>query len=293
MKKYFRYKLENLLIIDKIVTIHYFEFNKNFISKEERHDFWELVYVDKSEILCKADGREILLKQGEMLFHKPNELHSLSANGKNAPDVFIISFECKSEAIKIFENKKLSLKKTYAQFIYYIIEEAKRTFDIPYSDPNLKKLKLLPSPALGGQQQIKNYLEILLINIIRSLTETTGGNDMFLQQRELDNKLVKDILKILQENIQNTLTVNDICSRIGYSRAYVFRKFKLVVGTSVMEYFISLKIEKAKELLRENNFSVKEISDMLAFDTPNYFSKTFKRVTKLTPSAYKKRSSAL
>ena len=57
-----------------------------------------------------------------------------------------------------------------------------------------------------------------------------------------------------------------------------------------MEYFTSLKIEKAKQLLRENELSVKEIADALAFDTPNYFSKTFKQLTGQTPSSYKKHS---
>ena len=42
MKKYFKHKLENLLVIDKIVTIHYFEFDKNFKSKVEAHDFGSL-----------------------------------------------------------------------------------------------------------------------------------------------------------------------------------------------------------------------------------------------------------
>ena len=55
-----------------------------------------------------------------------------------------------------------------------------------------------------------------------------------------------------------------------------------------MNYFTVLKIEKAKQLLRENELSVRQIADALAFDTPSYFSKTFKRVTGLTPSAYKK-----
>ena len=131
MKKYFKHKLENLLVIDKIITIHYFEFDKNFKSKVEAHDFWELVYADKEDILCTADGETLVLKQGELLFHKPDEVHSLAANGKNAPNVFIVSFECKSEAVQFFGHKKIRLEKAYVKFIYSIIQEAKRTFDIP------------------------------------------------------------------------------------------------------------------------------------------------------------------
>ncbi len=293
MKKYFRHKLENLLVIDKIVTIHYFEFGKNFASEGESHDFWELVYADKGGIVCTADGETVPLGQGEMLFHKPNEYHRHASDGKTAPNIFIISFECKSEAVRFFENKKIRTEKSSRRLIYAIWEEAKKTFDIPFSDPALKKLELLPSPTLGGQQLIRNYLEILLIDLMRSQTETESGNRVFLQKDEFENKLVKDILKILSENVESRLTVNDICAAAGYSRAYAFRAFKAATGKSIMDYFLHLKIERAKQLLREGEFSVKEIADALAFDTPNYFSKSFRRIEGITPSAYKKRSDSL
>ena len=112
---------------------------------------------------------------------------------------------------------------------------------------------------------------------MRSLTETESGNPIFLQKDELETKLVKDVLKLLTANLCGILTIDEICETVGYSRAYVFREFKGATGKSIMEYFTFLKIEKAKQLLRENELSVKEIADALAFDTPNYFSKTFKK----------------
>ena len=55
-----------------------------------------------------------------------------------------------------------------------------------------------------------------------------------------------------------------------------------------MSYFTHLKIERAKRLLRESDLSVSRISELFAFDTPNYFTKTFKRLTGYTPLQYKK-----
>ena len=109
MKKYYKHKLQNLINVSKIVTIHYFEFEKNFKTYGEAHDFWEIVYAEKESLICTAGGVEILLLQGEILFHKPNEFHTLAANGKNAPNVFILSFVCKSLAMQFFENKKFCL----------------------------------------------------------------------------------------------------------------------------------------------------------------------------------------
>lgn len=293
MKNYFQHKLNNLISVNKIVTIHYFEFDKSFHTQGETHDFWEMVYAEKESLLCSADGEQILLQQGEILFHKPNEFHTLAANGKKAPNVFILSFVCKSESMKFFENKKLSLSTHLAKFIYPILEEGRKTFDIPYSDPNLKKMKLLPNPTLGGEQLIKNYLEIFLINLLRDQTETEQGNSTFLPWKEFSAKPVEDVIAILKCNIFTSLSIDNICKETAYSKAYLFRIFKLKTGKSIMKYYTELKIKQAKQLLRENELSVREISEKLAFNTPDYFTKTFKRITGLTPLAYKKRSTHL
>ncbi|MBO7297474.1 MAG: AraC family transcriptional regulator [Clostridia bacterium] len=287
-KKYYRHKIENLLVINRIITIHYFEFAKNFYFKEEAHDFWEIVYADKESILCTADDEEMLLKEGEILFHKPNERHSLRANGKSAPNVFIISFECKSEAVRFFENRKLTLDTSLLRFVYALIEESKKTFHMHYSDPELKKMSLLDKPTLGGQQLIKNYLEILLVNLMRNETEKENPEVVFLPHEKLGEQVAKQVVTFLKEHIHERLEIADICLALNYNKSYIFEQFKKATGRSVMAYFIRLKTERAKRFLRETEMSVTQIADALAFDTPNYFSKTFKKITGYTPLQYKK-----
>ena len=287
-KSYYKHKIENLLVINKIVTIHYFDFTKQFVGPTEAHDFWELVYADKSSIICMADGKEIVLNEGEMLCHKPNEVHSLRANGVSAPNVFIISFECKSEAVQFFENRKLRLPKTCLKFIYSIIEESKKTFDLPYSDPLLRKMQLLPTPTLGGQQLIKNYLEILLVNLMREETEKVGADSVFLPQAEFVERIAEQVKSFLRNKVYERIDVADVCDAVHYNKSYVFKQFKRATGCSVMAYFSKLKIQEAKRLLKESDLSVAQIADKLAFDTPNYFSKTFKKTTGYTPLQYRK-----
>ncbi len=287
-KQYYKHKIENLIVVNKIVTIHYFEFDKRFQGPVEAHDFWELVYADKGSVICRADGAQTELKEGEMLFHKPNEIHSLQANGVIAPNVFIISFECKSEAMRFFENRKLIVDKNLLRFIYSIIEESKRTFDLPYSDPALKKMQLLKKPTLGGQQLIKNYLELLLIELMRGETEKENAEVLFLPREELGERISKQVIAFLKDNLHRSLDIAEICRALNYNKSYLFRQFKQSTNCSIMAYFTKMKMERAKRLLRESDLSVTEIADKLAFDTPNYFSKTFKKITGFTPLQYKK-----
>ena len=170
MKRYFYHKIENLLLVNKIVTLHRFSFDKDFASPGESHNFWEIVFAARESLVCEADGREIILEEGEVLFHKPNEHHILKANGRRAPQVLVVSFECKSEAMRFFEEKKLRPDDRCLRLFYSVFEEGERTFDMSESDPDRQRMELLSAPTLGGEQLIKNYLELFLITLMRSLT---------------------------------------------------------------------------------------------------------------------------
>ena len=65
---YIKTQIKNLLNISKIVTIHYYEFDKNFTFEGERHDFWEMVYIDKGIVEVKSEDKLIRLCQGAKLF---------------------------------------------------------------------------------------------------------------------------------------------------------------------------------------------------------------------------------
>lgn len=287
-KQYYKHKIENFINVIKIITIHYFEFDKNFSSKSETHDFWELVYPIKNNILLNVNGEEITLKQNQMYFHTPNKIHSLKADGKNAPDVFIISFTSKSEAMHFFKNKILSIDKSLEKYIYTIIEESKNTFDIPVSNPSIKKMKLKKDRKIGGLQIIKNELENLLINIMRNETEKANSDTVFLIKENYKGNLSGEIIKYLNEHVYEKISIKDLENEFHYNKSYLFSNFKKNTGRSIIEYFTLLKTEKAKQFLRSSALSVNEIAYNLSFDTPSYFCKVFKNTVKISPLQYRK-----
>ena len=103
--KFIRYGFDKVFNVEKLITVFYMEFSKDFRFGGERHDFWEMVYIDKGEMICTADKREFVLKSGELVFHKPNEFHAIRSGENSAPNLSIITFECKSRAMKHFEGK--------------------------------------------------------------------------------------------------------------------------------------------------------------------------------------------
>ena len=166
-KKTIKKQGQNLINVSEIVNLRYFEFETSFIFKKEIHNFWELIYVDKGSWEINTDIEKLILNQGECYFHQPGESHMHRANGKTPPNIFIISFSCNSKAMDFFKNKKIYIPLNLRMFITNIIEEGKKTYKLPFNEPELKKLALLDETILGGQQMIKTYLEQFLILILR------------------------------------------------------------------------------------------------------------------------------
>lgn len=61
-------------------------------------------------------------------------------------------------------------------------------------------------------------------------------------------------------------------------------------GVTISDYIASVKIEHAKELIDTHKYLMYEISDLLGFENPYYFSKVFKKVTGIAPREYENRS---
>ena len=97
--------LTPLFSVTKLVNAAYYQLGPDFKWPGERHDFWEVVYVDRGEAVITAGEEEYPLKAGEMVFHCPNEWHNLrAAEGKTA-GVVIIAFVCDSLSMEAFRRR--------------------------------------------------------------------------------------------------------------------------------------------------------------------------------------------
>ena len=281
---YIKHKIANLISISKIVTIHYYEFDKNFSYDGESHNFWEMVYVDAGNVKIKANNKEFHLKQGEIIFHKPNEFHTLKTDKETAANVFVISFVSSSESMRFFKGKTMTVPSKLKKYISTIIEEYSQTFNSMATEDI--KLELKENPPIGGQQMIKTCLEQFLIMLIRSENDNHDLR-IFPSKESMENHLVSHVIQIIEENTYNKISVDQICKKLNYSRTYLSKIFKTTSGYTILEYILMNKIREAKKLIREEKYNFTQISDLLAFDNPHYFSTVFKKLSHMTPTSYK------
>lgn len=285
---YIKIRPKTVINVSRIVTIHYYEFGPNFVFQGESHDFWELVYVDKGKVQVRRDNEELILKQGELLFHQPNEFHSIRSL-ESSPNFFVISFSSASPAMAYFQKYRTQLDNNLKRYLSSIIREAEKTYLIPKNDPNLKKLHRKENAPLGGEQLIQTYLEQMLIFLLRTNTTQTDVA-LFPQKETQEDALIEAMKQFLSQRITQTVRIEDICNEFDYSRSYLTRRFQQGTGQSLAAYATTLKIEEAKRLIRESDMNLAQISEYLAFDNPQYFSRVFKKRTGMTPTEFKKRA---
>jgi len=101
-----------------------------------------------------------------------------------------------------------------------------------------------------------------------------------------DERLVERAKFLLADNITEQMDIGWLSRSLGIGYSRFRTMFKNHTGLSPYQYFLNLKMGLAKQLLEQGNYSIKEISHMLSFDDPYYFSHLFKKKTGLAPSRW-------
>lgn len=281
--------LEDSVTINRIISVHYFQYMSDFSFPGESHDFWELVCVDRGEIDALAGDRRLTLKKGNILFHKPNEFHNVLTNGKVSPSLVVIGFVCHSPAIKSFEDQLMSVQDTEKELMAQIIVEARNTFSGRLDDPYQEELIFNSEPlTFGSAQLISHYLEQLMIHLYRRYFSYSlpVRSSRFLAEASSGNDTYNRIVRYMEEHLGERMTIDRICRDNLVGRSQLQKLFRDTKGCGVIEFFSMMKIDTAKQMIRDNQLNFTQIADRLGYNSIHYFSRQFKQITTMTPSEY-------
>lgn len=95
------------------------------------------------------------------------------------------------------------------------------------------------------------------------------------------------ICNYINENYSEKITLNAIADSVGFSKYYISRLFKQHMGVTIIDYLIKVRLDKAKELLGKGDYSIKQISFMIGYSDPNYFTWSFKKYLGISPIKYR------
>ena len=169
--------------------------------------------------------------------------------------------------------------------------------------------------ALGDRDSILHGLNVKAdsyvvkpfdIDILKANIASVLANKEFIRQRfaqlnyrtedlpqevpglELDQEFLEKATSRIKKNLGSDFTVDDLCLEMGMSRSSLYNKVKALTGHSPSDFVRQVRMKKAEELLKSKKYTVAEVSDMLGYSDPKYFTEIFKKHYGITPSAYMK-----
>ena len=278
------------IVLEGFNSIYYFEFGKNFSHPPEKHDFWEMVYVDSGEINAVTNGLGRRLSQGQVIFHRPMEVHAHVSNLIDPNDMLVVSFTTHSAAMDYFDKKIFTLGKTEKTLLSLFVKEARAALgEIPGEYSNKNPLDFSSAPRLSLQLldcYLTEFLLVLLKNGDGSESQLESGED---PRALAQSSLTELITSYLAENVYSPISLSDICNRFFIGKTQLCKLFDEHIGKSPIEYFSSLKLAEAKKLLRQSELSISRISDMLCYSSIHNFSRAFKKSVGISPIEYRKK----
>ncbi len=264
--------------IDRIFSVFKANYPYKYTFSGESHNFWECFYVESGSVRVSADSRIYNLHSGEIIFHKPLELHSFCIESTCGAVAYIFSFAASGNLTENAANLVCGTNIRQRQIIesmYSYLKEEKSLCrgtdkDSKYTD----YFYLLEDPVIT--QTVSCYIIQLILSLCKNVSQT---QPVTKHGAELFSRAVEG----LNDNVDSFLPVSQLAKYLNISESKLKRIFKKYAGVSVHRYFLMLKIQKATRLLEEG-FSASEVSDKLGFSSQAYFSVCFKRETGKNPS---------
>ena len=113
-------------------------------------------------------------------------------------------------------------------------------------------------------------------------------DDCSLQRENVVSKPVREMCRYMQEHVKEQVSLKDLAAHVALNQVYVSNIFKKEMGISISSYYINLKMEYAKELLRNSTMTVYKIAEEVGYQDAKFFSKQFIKTVGIKPMDYRK-----
>ena len=215
---------------------------------------------------------------------------------------FVINIHIKNFTTYLKKVWKYGQYRLYNGIINIVRDDNEDMFAefVRYSRHNIEIIAVVKNPSKINIDKYMTELKTTLYEILAVNTDVSVLYDFktlndFVQQKltpasnrntDLENIPTK-VMKYIEQNYMNDISLSDISNFVALSRGYFCAYYKQKVGENFVDTLTRVRIEKAKEILKDSDTKVCSVSEMVGYKSPSYFHKTFKAFTDLTPNEYK------
>ena len=233
---------------------------------------YQLLYIASGKAHFYFNGKEEILSAGHMVLYRPKEEQRYYYYGAEQPEVYWVHFTG--------NNVKNILRK------YGIADDVHTIFtgtSLEYKRIYMAMIQELQMCKDDYEELLVHYLSELLIMIHRMIVEKPKKKNIVLMQ-EMDQAV-----QYFQEHYNQPLSIKEYAAAHNLSEGWFIQNFKQYTNSTPAQYLLSLRIHNAKVLLESTNYNVTEISNIIGYENPLYFSRIFKKQIGFSPSEYRKK----
>lgn len=266
---------------------------------DERMIFdFEIVYIMEGSVAVKIQDQEYTGVPGDIFFFRPLKRHSMQAVGDiplRQPHVhfdFFYQDDSEKVYVPVWPLSELG------EDIKYLRSDITGTGFLNIPDKitlkNPAKLEELLFKVIKQEENSAPFSILLkkshlleLIAFILTEAETKYSDDVDSGLSLVNIERLELARKYISENINKSLTLNEISLIAGFSKNYFARIFKVQYGVNPMQFHTDLRIERAKQLLTFSEMNVTEIAIELGYMNIHTFSRAFRKSTAMSPTSFR------
>ena len=178
--------------------------------------------------------------------------------------------ELLQEIPDVSPDSKVVIISGYAEFAY--AQEAVQHHAYDYL---LKPIK---------EEELSRVMTAILNDQSEDGAENEDGEGAY----DFDNKLIDNVISDIREHYMEDISLTSLSSKYNISMGHLSKMIKENLKVNFSDYIASLRIQRAKELLRDDSMSIQEIAEIVGYNDYFYFTKVFKKIEGISPSKYRK-----
>ena len=234
-----------------------------------RRDY-QILYVANGKTHFWFDGKEEIVSAGHMVLYKPEEIQKYVYYLEDNPEVFWIHFTGR-DVKNILAYHGISLD----EHVFYcgVLPDYKALFR--------KIIQELQLCRYGYEDYIASLFNDILLLVDRQQHEQKKATGDVQEQ-------IERAAAYFNENYNTKISIDDYAESLHISTNWFIHNFKQYAGMSPAQYILSLRMVNAQSLLERTTYNIKEISEIVGYENPLYFSRVFKKEIGKSPAQYRK-----
>ncbi|HIW73015.1 MAG TPA: AraC family transcriptional regulator [Firmicutes bacterium] len=239
----------------------------------------EITYIISGDGYVYTDSRVSRASPGDVFLTRKGQMHAIQADKQSVMRYFYLAFDFNPEA----DAEPYSLVRDLFLLREDLMEKDSLEIDRPFS----RLVSELYYMADFSDEMINSYIEQILLLVCRLFQHTATSKYLPIKSIKPAGYTVYAVLRYINENIYRVESINAMAKDLGYCSSYLSRIFKKRMGMTLQSYLIIKKMEKAVEMIEQEDFTITEIALRLHFESLQSFSKSFKRTLGLSPQEYR------